>query len=42
MGLEGEVLGMESFGESAPGNILEDHFGFSEENILKILKNLIK
>ena len=23
-------------------NILEDHFGFSEENILKILKNLIK
>ena len=42
VGLEGEVLGMESFGESAPGNILEDHFGFSEENILKILKNLIK
>ena len=42
VGLEGEVLGMESFGESAPGNILEDYFGFSEENILKILKNLIK
>ena len=42
VGLEGEVLGMESFGESAPGNILEDHFGFNEENILKILKNLIK
>ena len=42
VGLEGEVLGMESFGESAPGNILEEYFGFSEENILKILKNLIK
>ena len=37
VGLEGEVIGMTSFGESAPGNDLFEHFGFTKE---KIIKNL--
>ena len=30
VGLEGEVIGMTSFGESAPGNDLFEHFGFTK------------
>ena len=37
VGLEGEVIGMTSFGESAPGNDLFEHFGFSKEKIIKTL-----
>ena len=37
VGLEGEVIGMTSFGESAPGNDLFEHFGFTKEKILKTL-----
>ena len=33
VGLEGEVIGMDTYGESAPGNILFDHFGFTKEKI---------
>lgn len=38
VGLDGAVVGMCSFGESAPGNILYDHFGFTVENVLKVAK----
>ena len=37
VGLEGEVIGMTSFGESAPGNDLFEHFGFTKEKIIKTL-----
>ena len=37
VGLEGEVIGMDSFGESAPGNTLFDHFGFTKEKIISKL-----
>ena len=37
VGLEGEVIGMDSFGESAPGSILFDHFGFTKEKIISKL-----
>jgi len=37
VGLEGEVIGMSSFGESAPGNDLFEHFGFTKEKIIKTL-----
>ena len=33
VGLEGEVIGMDTYGESAPGNVLFDHFGFTKEKI---------
>ena len=36
-----KVLGIESFGESAPGNQLLEHFGFTVENVVKIAKSLI-
>ena len=34
VGLEGEVVGMDSFGESAPGSTLFDHFGFTKKQII--------
>ena len=37
VGLEGEVIGMTSFGESAPGNDLFEHFGLAKEKIIKTL-----
>ena len=37
VGLEGEVIGMTSFGESAPGNDLFEHFGFTKAKIIKTL-----
>ena len=37
VGLEGEVIGMTSFGESAPGNDLFEHFGFTKDKIIKAL-----
>ncbi len=38
VGLDGEVIGMSSFGESAPGNDLFEHFGFTKEKIIKALE----
>ncbi len=37
VGLEGDVIGLNSFGESAPGNILFEHFGFTKEQIISKL-----
>ena len=37
VGLEGEVIGMDSFGESAPGKALFNHFGFTKEQIISKL-----
>ena len=36
-----KVIGIESFGESAPGNVLLEHFGFTLENVVGIAKSLI-
>ena len=37
VGLDGEVIGMDSFGESAPGKALFEHFGFTKEQIISKL-----
>ena len=37
VGLEGDIIGMDSFGESAPGNVLFEHFGFTKEQIISKL-----
>jgi len=37
VGLEGDVIGMDSFGESAPGNVLFEHFGFTKEQVISKL-----
>ena len=34
VGLDGRVVGMTSFGESAPGNVLMEEFGFTVENVV--------
>ena len=35
VGLDGCTIGISTFGASAPGGIVMQHFGFSEENIIK-------
>ena len=40
VGLDGAVIGMSSFGESAPGPVVMEHFGFTAENIQQAIENL--
>ena len=40
VGLEGAVIGMDVFGESAPAGDLFKHFGFTVENVVSAVKNL--
>ena len=40
-GRKGVVVGMESFGASAPASELFKHFGFSDENVIEKLKTMI-
>ena len=39
VGLEGAVIGMDVFGESAPAGDLFKHFGFTVENVVNAVKN---
>lgn len=41
VGLDGEVVGMKSFGVSAPGSQLFDYFGFTPENIAETMKRVL-
>lgn len=41
VGLDGKVIGMTSFGESAPGAAVLKHFGFSAENIVDAVEALL-
>jgi transketolase len=41
VGREGEIIGIDHFGASAPGNILLKEFGFAAENILRRVKSLL-
>ncbi len=36
-----KVIGIETFGESAPGSELLNHFGFNTDNVIKTAKSLI-
>lgn len=40
VGFGGDVVGMSTFGESAPGADLYKHFGFTVENVISKVKNL--
>jgi len=40
VGLDGAVIGMSTFGESAPGPVVMEHFGFTAENIQQAIENL--
>jgi transketolase len=41
VGLEGDTIGVDHFGASAPGNVLFKEFGFTSENILSRVKALL-
>lgn len=41
VGLSGAVVGMESFGESAPGKDLFAHFGFTADHVVKTVEGLL-
>ncbi len=41
VGLEGAVVGMESFGESAPASVLFKHFGFTVENVVAKVQSVL-
>ncbi len=41
VGLEGAVIGIDRYGESAPGNQLFKHFGFTVDNVVATVKSVI-
>ncbi len=41
VGLEGAVVGIDTFGESAPGGALMKHFGFTVENVVAVAKTVL-
>lgn len=41
VGLDGAVVGMDCFGESAPAPELFKHFGFTTENVVKAVKGVL-
>jgi transketolase len=40
VGLNGKVIGMTTFGESAPGNVLMEHFGFTVDKVVAAVNSL--
>jgi transketolase len=42
VGLEGAVVGIDRYGESAPGAKLFEHFGFTPDNVVKAVKSVLK
>ncbi len=42
LGLDGKIIGMETFGASAPGPVLYEKFGFTVENIISKAKELLQ
>jgi len=42
VGLEGAVVGMDCFGESAPAGELFKHFGFTVDNVVATMKKVLK
>ncbi|MEM6486177.1 MAG: transketolase [Pseudomonadota bacterium] len=41
VGLDGRIVAMTSFGESAPGSVLMEEFGFSTENLTQVVSDLL-
>jgi transketolase len=41
VGLEGAVVGIDTFGESAPAGVLFKHFGFTTENVVAKVKSVL-
>ncbi len=41
VGIDGRMVAMTTFGESAPGNVLLDYFGFTVDNIVNTVNELL-
>ena len=41
VGFEGEIIGIDTFGESAPAEVLFKYFGFTVENVVEAVKRII-
>jgi len=41
VGLNGKVIGIDRFGESAPGDLLMKEFGFTVDNVVQAVRNLV-
>jgi transketolase len=41
VGLDGRVVGMDSFGESAPAGALFHHFGLTADNVVAAIEDVI-
>ena len=41
VGLHGAIIGMQSFGESAPAELLFEHFGFTVENVVSKAREVL-
>ncbi len=41
VGLEGAVVGIDTFGESAPAGVLFKHFGFTVENVVNTVRGVL-
>jgi transketolase len=41
VGLDGKIIGIDRFGESAPAEVLFNYFGFTVENVVKTVKELL-
>jgi transketolase len=42
VGLEGDVVGIDHFGESAPAGVLFKEFGFTVDNVVAKTKSVIR
>ncbi len=42
VGTEGAVVGIDRYGESAPAGDLFKHFGFTPDNIIKVVRSIVK
>jgi transketolase len=41
VGLEGGVVGIDTFGESAPANVLFEYFGFTVDHLVETAKQVL-
>ena len=41
VGPEGRILGLDRYGESAPAPALFEYFGFTVENVIKAVENVL-
>ncbi|MBT8093143.1 MAG: transketolase [Gammaproteobacteria bacterium] len=40
-GAKGRIIGIDRFGESAPANVLFEHFGFTTDNVVAVARELL-